>query len=129
MLIHFNLLGVEKSAPFLKVGGNMIFEVNGEKWKIVNCNPNDENLRRSDGTITLGVTDNNTKCVYMNNRLSDYMYDKVLCHELCHVFAFSFDYYMEIETEEIVADFMSLYGRKIIYLLDDLVKLLKVGVA
>ena len=75
---------------------------------------------RSDGSITLGMTDNNVKTVFVNNRLNDYMTDKVICHELTHVFAFEFDYYMDIKTEEIVADFMSLYGRDIVYLLDDL---------
>ena len=80
---------------------------------------------RSDGSITLGMTDNNVKTVFVNNRLNDYMTDKVICHELTHVFAFEFDYYMNIETEEIVADFMSLYGRNIILLLDDLIKVLR----
>lgn len=80
---------------------------------------------RSDGSITIGMTDNNTKTVYINNRLNNYLFDKCLAHELCHVYAFSFDYFMDIETEEIVADFMSLYGRKIIYLLDDLVEILR----
>lgn len=80
---------------------------------------------RSDGSITLGMTDNNVKTVFVNNRLNDYMTDKVICHELTHVFAFEFDYYMDIETEEIVADFMSLYGRNIILLLDDLIKVLR----
>lgn len=80
---------------------------------------------RSDGSITLGMTDNNVKTVFVNNRLNDYMTDKVICHELTHVFAFEFDYYMDIKTEEIVADFMSLYGRNIILLLDDLIKVLR----
>ena len=102
-----------------------MFVVNGKKWNIAFVGSNSEYLMRSDGSITLGMTDNNTKTVYINNRLNDYMTDKVLCHELCHVFAFEFDYYMDIDTEEIVADFMSLYGRNIIYLLDDLVKILR----
>ena len=80
---------------------------------------------RSDGSITIGMTDNNKKTVYVNNRLNEYLTDKVICHELTHVFAFEFDYFMDIQTEEIVADFMSLYGRRIVYLLDDLVVILK----
>ena len=88
-------------------------------------NPGNNNLKRSDGSITLGMTDNNVKTVFINNRLNDYMTDKVLCHEITHIFAFEYNYYIPIETEEVVADFMSLYGRKIIYLLDDLVEILK----
>lgn len=103
----------------------MKFTVNNQKWNLVFVKPNSRSLMRSDGSITLGITDNNVKTVFINDRLNDYMTDKVICHELTHVFSFEFDYYMDIETEEIVADFMSLYGRKIVYLLDDLIAVLK----
>lgn len=103
----------------------MKFTVNNQGWNLVFVKPNSRNLMRSDGSITLGMTDNNVKTVFVNDRLNSYMTDKVICHELTHVFAFEFDYYMDIETEEIVADFMSLYGRKIVYLLDDLVGILR----
>lgn len=103
----------------------MTFVVNNQEWKLLFVKPNSKELMRSDGSITLGMTDNNVKTVFVNNRLNDYMTDKVICHELTHVFAFEFDYYMDIETEEIVADFMSLYGRNIILLLDDLIKVLR----
>ena len=103
----------------------MKFTVNNQEWSLVFVNPNNKNLMRSNGTITIGMTDNNTKTVYINNRLNAYIADKVICHELCHVFAFEFDYHMPIETEEVVADFMSLYGRKIIYLLDDFADIMK----
>lgn len=103
----------------------MKFTVNNQEWDLVFVKPNSKYLMRSDGSITLGMTDNNAKTVFINDRINDYMKDKVICHELTHVFAFEFDYYMDIETEEIVADFMSLYGRRIIYLLDDLIEVLK----
>ena len=103
----------------------MKFTVNNQEWDLVFVKPNSKNLMRSDGSITIGMTDNNKKTVYINNRLNKYLTDKVICHELTHVFAFEFDYFMPIETEEIVADFMSLYGRRIVYLLDDLVRILK----
>jgi hypothetical protein len=110
---------------FKQGGGNMIFTVNNQEWQLKFVNPNSNELMRSDGSITLGMTDNNVKTVYINNKLNNYMTDKVLAHELTHVFAFEFDYFIPIETEEIVADFMSLYGRDIVYLLDDLVGILK----
>lgn len=103
----------------------MTFIVNNQEWRLLFVKPNSKELMRSDGSITLGMTDNNVKTVFVNNRLNDYMTDKVICHELTHVFAFEFDYYMDIKTEEIVADFMSLYGRNIILLLDDLIKVLR----
>ena len=103
----------------------MTFIVNNQEWILLFVKPNSKELMRSDGSITLGMTDNNVKTVFVNNRLNDYMTDKGICHELTHVFAFEFDYYMDIKTEEIVADFMSLYGRNIILLLDDLIKVLR----
>jgi hypothetical protein len=103
----------------------MRFTVNNQEWQLLFVNPSNSNLKRSDGSITIGMTDNNTKTVYINNRLSDYMTNKVLAHEICHVFAFSFDYSMPIEVEETVADFFSLFGRDMINLLDDLTLILK----
>ena len=103
----------------------MRFSVNNQEWKLLFVNPSNNNLKRSDGSITIGMTDNNTRTVYINNRLSDYMTNKVLAHEICHVFAFSFDYSMPIEVEETVADFFSLFGRDMINLLDDLTLILK----
>ena len=103
----------------------MKFTVNNQEWQLLFVNPSNSNLKRSDGSITIGMTDNNTRTVYINNRLSDYMTNKVLAHELCHVFAFSFDYSMPIEVEETVADFFSLFGRDMINLLDDLTLILK----
>ena len=101
------------------------FKVNNQNWDLVFVKPNSKELVRSDGSITIGMTDNVQKKVFINNRLSDYMMDKCIAHEMCHVYAFSFDYYMDIETEEIVADFFSLFGRSIVYQLDDLIKILK----
>ena len=110
--------------PLFEVGGRM-FTVNGIAWDLSLVEPYSGNLKRSDNTITLGVTDNNAKTIYINNRLSDDMFDKVLCHELVHVYSFENDCDIDIQTEEIIANFMSLFGRDIIYLLDDLVKILK----
>ena len=110
--------------PLFEVGGRM-FTVNGIEWDLSLVEPYSGNLKRSDNTITLGVTDNNAKTIYINNRLSADMFDKVLCHELVHVYSFENDCDIDIQTEEIIANFMSLFGRDIIYLLDDLVKILK----
>ena len=79
-------------------------------------------LRRSDNTITFGVTDNNDRTVYINDSLSYDMFDKVLCHELCHVFSFAYNLHIPIETEEMIADFLSTYGRDVIAVADDILK-------
>lgn len=102
-----------------------MFKVNNSEWKILFIEPQTEVLRRSDGSYTPGVTDNNLKTIFLSDRLSGYMLDKVLCHELCHVYAFENNCNFDIQTEEIIADFMSLFGRDIIYMLDDLMLILK----
>lgn len=79
----------------------MIFTVHGIDWKLSLEHPNSSMLMRSDNTYTLGVTDNNTKTVYVNERLSNDMFDKVLCHELVHVFSFSNNQMIDL-TEEFI---------------------------
>ena len=99
----------------------MTFTVNNQVWKIMFVNPSNRNLRRSDGSITLGMTDNNTNTIYINNRLNNYLTRKVISHELCHCFCFSYDVYMPIDEEERLADWISLYGTELVYLLDNLI--------
>ena len=64
------------------------------------------------------LSDNNAKTVSIARGMSDYMTNKVLCHELVHCYSFSYDCNIDMRTEEIIADFMSLYGRDIIYIAD-----------
>ena len=99
-----------------------MFVVNGIEWNLSLVEPYNDNLKRSDNTIVLGVTDNNTKTIYINNRVSDAMFDKILCHELCHVASFSYNLHIDIQTEEIIADFLSTYGREIFDIADDLLR-------
>ena len=99
-----------------------MFECNGKTWNLAFVETHSSMLMRSDGSKTVGVTDNNTRTVYLSNLLRGKFLDKVLCHELVHVASFSYNCEIDIETEEIIADFMSLYGREIIYLADDLMK-------
>ena len=98
----------------------MTFTVEGEIWRLQFVNPGSNQLRRSDGSVTIGVSDNNVKTVFISDSISDSMTDKVLCHELVHVFSFVHNLSIPMETEEIIADFLSLYGRDIIYLADSI---------
>ena len=99
----------------------MKFTVNNNLWALQFASQNSEELRRSDNVYTLGVTDNNTKTVTIAYGMSDYMTNKVLCHELVHVYSFENNCNIDIQTEEIIADFMSLYGRDIIYIADSII--------
>lgn len=102
-----------------------LFRVNESEWNLRLTEPYSDMLKRSDGTYTLGVTDNNRKTIFLSSKLKGYMLDKVLCHELTHVYAFENSCNFDITTEEIIADFMSLFGRDIIYMLDDLIAMLE----
>lgn len=96
----------------------MNFYVNGNVWKLEFVNPNDEVLINDEGIYTLGVTDNNVKTVYINNRLNSYMYRKVLSHEITHVVIFESGINFDRDTEEIIADFIASYGTDVINIID-----------
>lgn len=99
-----------------------MFYVNDIQWDITFVEPTNSILQRSDGSFTCGVTDNLTKTVYLSNLLEGPFLNKVICHEMCHIFSFSYNLNLPIETEEIIADFISLYGKDIIYLVDRVMK-------
>lgn len=108
-------------SPLFK-GEIMTFEVNRNTWTLKFVRPSSKDLRRSDGSYTFGVTDNSVKTVFIMQNMSDYMTDKVILHELSHVHAIEYNYSIPIEVEEIVCDFLSLYGRSVVYMTDDIMK-------
>lgn len=106
-----------------------MFQINGYNWNIVFVEPFSDYLRRSDGSLTVGVTDFPKRTVFLSDLLKGTFLRKVLCHELVHCFCFSYNITLAIEEEERMADFISLYGTDLIYLLDDLMVMLKSAVA
>lgn len=99
-----------------------MFQVANKNWNLSLVEPFNDNLMRSDGVYTLGVTDNNVKTVFLNNRLRGKMLDKVLCHEITHVFCFEYNLSLPIETEELIADFLATYGREVFDVADDILR-------
>lgn len=106
-----------------------MFEINGILWRILFVNGNSEHLMRSDGSHSLAVSDWNDKTVYLSNIPKNGYLRKILAHELCHCFCFSHNISMPIEQEEYLADWISLYGTDLIYLLDELMANIEIGVA
>lgn len=96
------------------------FFINGIRWKTKFVDVNDARLFRSDGSQTVGMTDWNTRTVYLADNLQGAFLEKVLAHELCHCICFSYNIHIDIEQEEYLADWVSQHGRKVIYLLDEL---------
>lgn len=96
----------------------MKFIINGIVWKVKFVPGNSPELFRSDGSQTVGMTSWITKTIYLAQELHGAFLEKVLCHELCHVFCFSYGIIMDIRQEEFLADWISLHGRDVIETLD-----------
>lgn len=73
-----------------------------------------------DGSKTVGMTNWLTRTIYLSSILSGPYLERVLCHELCHCFCFSYGIYINIQQEEFLANWVSIYGRDVIELLDAL---------
>ena len=99
-----------------------MFTINGIDWEIIYVNPFSDDLRRSDGSLTVGVTDMPKRSVFMSNKLRGAFLRKVLAHVLVHCFMFSYAIHIPIEEEEYIADWVATYGTDLIYLLDDLMR-------
>lgn len=94
--------------------------INNHIWRLQFVRPSSKNLVRSDGSWTFGMTNLSDKTISILDGMSDYMTDKVILHELSHAHAMEYDYYMPLEVEEIVCDFLSLYGRSVVYMADEI---------
>lgn len=95
-----------------------MFSINGIYWQIIFVPPGSKILRRSDGSGTVGVTDNATKTVYLSELLCGAFLKKVLCHEICHCACFSYGCSFAPETEELIADFLATYGEEVLSIAD-----------
>lgn len=76
--------------------------------------PWDDMLIREDGVRTLGMCDRDTKTIYLAENLEGSMLKKVICHELVHAAMFSYNVYLSLEQEEVIADIIATYGEEII---------------
>lgn len=100
---------------------NTEFMINNQIWTIEFTDNSNSKLLRSDGSRTVGMTDGNMRTVYLAESLSGAFLERVLAHELCHCICFSYDISIPIEQEEFLADWVSLYGREVIDVLDNLI--------
>lgn len=94
--------------------------INNIFWRIESAPAFSPVLRRSNGTYTIGMTDGARHVIYIASHLRGALLDRVMAHELVHAFMFSYNINIDIEQEEFMADWVSLYGRDLIYLLDEI---------
>lgn len=107
----------------------MTFTINGIQWRVLFVEPYSDDLRRSDGTLTCGVTDGNTHEIYLSNLLRGTFLRKVVAHELCHCYCMSFNEYMPLEEEERLANWVSLYAEDLVGTLRYIMPMIKYAVA
>lgn len=95
--------------------------MNNYKWKVSFVPSSDAVLQRSDGVLTVGVTDRNDLTVYLSDALRGSFLRKVLLHEMCHCWIFSYNYDLSIEQEEFVCDFLASNAEDIISKADEVI--------
>ena len=91
-----------------------MFTINGEVWAIHFVSPNHPALYRSDGSLTIGACDDDTKVIYVNDMLNEQLMRKVICHEITHAAMFSYNILLTADQEELLADLIATYGDEII---------------
>ena len=87
-----------------------MFKINGDNWRVVFVSPYNPILKKKDGSYTLGVCVDDTKKIYINNKLSLEKVKQVLCHEITHAAMFSYDIHLIEAQEELLADLIATYG-------------------
>ena len=97
----------------------MRVRINDIEWNIVFTN-NTEELQRSDGSVTFGVTDVNLLEIFIWSSLRGRMLRKVMIHELSHAFIFSYGYFLTLEEEEFLCSFIDTYAEDIIEYTDNI---------
>ena len=88
--------------------------MNGIQWYLKFVPSDSSYLYRSDGSVTVGMCDNNEQIIYIDESLQGNFLKKVLCHELTHAAIFSYGINLSIEQEEVIADLIATYGEEII---------------
>lgn len=91
-----------------------MFIINNELWRILLVSPNHPMLYREDGSLTIGSCCNETKTIYVNDMLNEQLMKKVLCHEITHAAMFSYNIFLTLDQEELLADLIATYGEEII---------------
>lgn len=96
--------------------------INGHAWSIYRVSRFDCNLRRPDGTIALGSTDTQSRSIYIQEGLPEYVTEKVLNHELTHAYMHELGIRIEPMAEELTADFLATYSGDILKISKNIIK-------
>lgn len=103
-----------------------MFEINGETWYLKFVSPRDPNLTRSDGSVTIGMCDDDVKTIYIDDTISTPMVRKVLAHEITHAAMFSYNIDLSPAQEELLAKLIDTYGQEIISITNQIFNRIKI---
>ena len=81
--------------------------INGEIWRILLVPPNHPQLRRTDGSLTIGACNTWLKTIYISNELSHDFTENVLAHELTHAVLYSYNRKFSSDEEELIAQIVA----------------------
>lgn len=98
----------------------MNFIINNIYWTVDYVNPTNESLYRADGSLAMGMCDNNKRAIYISNDLEMPLSKKVLAHEITHAAMFSYGIELTYDQEELIADLISTYGEEIINITNEI---------
>ena len=102
-----------------------MFTINDVKWGIYFVDPEHPMLMRENGSFSIGACDHITRNIYINDTLVSSMFKKVLCHEIVHAAMFSYNVFLDVEEEEVIANIIAKYGEEIIKITNSLFTKLK----
>jgi hypothetical protein len=89
--------------------------INGVRWVARLVSPAHPMLLTPWKTHALGVCDKVTQTICIDETLSPQKLKEVLCHEIVHAFMFSYAIDVTYDEEELVAEFVSKYGKNILH--------------
>lgn len=92
-------------------------KINGIEWYIMFVSPEDSVLWAGDD-YTLGVTDLDTKTIYIADDLDDETLYDVMQHEICHAWLYSMGICVELACEELICQIVERHSDEIQLLAD-----------
>lgn len=98
----------------------MKFYMNGYEWNVYKVPANSPELKRSDGSVTVGMCDGINRCIFLCDKLRGQFLRKVFIHEVCHSAVFSHGIEIDIDQEEFLCNFVASYGDEIFSVVDSM---------
>lgn len=102
-----------------------MLDINGITWYLKFVPSKSKELRKPDGSYSIGVTDSNSYTIYIDETIHGALLKRVICHELTHAAIFSYQIHLSIDQEELIADLLATYGQEILDVTNTIFKRLR----